>query len=753
MTPPSRWKRWIGRFSVVILFVIAAALGTAGGVLFAFADDLPAISALDDYSPGTTTRVLGRDGSVVGEFATERRQLVAYEDIPAVLRNAIISAEDDEFMTHGGIHPLLMGWAAVNDVLSRRRTPGRSTITQQLARQLFPEAVGFERVGTAGRIRKIKEALVALQIEKRYSKQEILTMYCNKVAWGNRAFGVEAASGLYFGKPAKELTLGEAATIAGMLPAPQRFNPYASMEAATRRRNYTLDRMAEEGYVTREEVVAEKAKPIVTRGQPSAPQSIAPYLLESLRVQLEERYGAKTLYEGGLVIKTGLDPALQRAAHQALDEGLRRLDKARGFRKPARNVIAEKRTLESFRHPRWAREIATGDIVPALVTDVEGGVIRVRAGRLTGSIARPGYVWTRRRAEELVTAGDLIEVKVGKAKTDGVFDGELEQAPLLEGAVVAIDNRTGAILAMEGGASFERSQFNRSVQAKRQVGSLFKPFVYMAALDKGYTAMSQLEDVPVSFNVGPNQPPYEPKNYDHEYKGPITLRRALELSRNVPAVSLMQTLGPAQVIEYPRKLGITTPIPEFLSVAIGAAEGTLLEMTSAYSALPNQGVRLTPLLLSEVTDREGNILERHRPQPHESIRADTAYLVTELLHGVIEHGTGANASTAALKWPLGGKTGTTDDYTDAWFIGFDPEITIGVWLGYDQKKPIGNNATGTTAALPIWTSIMKSWVDRRRQELPAPPVFQRPGNVIVVNTAAGPEFFISGTEPIIKRPN
>jgi penicillin-binding protein 1A len=441
---------------------------------------------------------------------------------------------------------------------------------------------------------------------------------------------------------------------------------------------------------------------------------------------------------------------LQRAAHQALDEGLRRLDKLRGFRKPARNVINEKRTIDSFRHPRWNREIAAGDIVPAIVTGLENGVIRVRAGRLNGTIARQGYAWTKRRAEDLVSEGDLIEVKVGKAKADGVFEGELEQAPLLEGAVVAIENRTGAILAMEGGSSFERSQFNRAVQAKRQVGSLFKPFVYMAALDKGYTAMSQLDDVPMSFDAGAGQPRYEPKNYDHEYRGPLSLRRALELSRNVPAVALMQTLGPAQVIDYPRKLGITTPIPQFLSVAIGAAEGTLLEMTSAYSALPNQGVRLTPLMLTEVTDREGNILERHRPEPHESIRADTAYLVTELLHGVIQHGTGANANTAALKWPVGGKTGTTDDYTDAWFIGFDPEITIGVWLGYDQKKPIGGNATGTTAALPIWTSIMKSWVDRRRQELPAPPEFQRPGNVIVVNTAAGPEFFISGTEPIIK---
>lgn len=731
----------------------AAALGTAGGVLFAFSDDLPAISALDDYSPGVITRVLGRDGSVIGEFATERRQIVSFEEIPPVLRHAIMAAEDGEFMRHGGIHPMLMAWAAVNDVLSSKRTPGRSTITQQLARQLFPEAVGFERVGNAGRIRKIKEALVALQIEKRYSKNEILTMYCNKVAWGNRAYGVEAASNLYFGKSAKDLTLDEAATLAGMLPAPQRYNPYESVKLATIRRNYVLDRMVEDEYITREEGDAAKARPIVTRGQPSAPPSIAPYVLDGLKTELEARYGAKALYEGGLTIKTGIDPALQRAAVRALDQGLRRLDKPHGYRKPTRNVLTEKTvTLESYRHPRWPRELAAGDIVTALVMGTEGGVIRIRVGRFTGTIGKAGYAWTRKAVGDVARPGDLIEARISKTRPDDTFDADLEQAPALEGAVIAIDNHTGQVLAMVGGANFDRSQFNRAVQAKRQVGSLFKPFVYMAAIDGGYTAATMLQDVPTSFDAGAGQPPYEPRNYDLEYKGPLTLRRALELSRNVPAVALMQALGPAQVIKYPRRLGITTPIPEFLSVSIGAAEGTLLEMTSAYSALPNQGVRMTPLFYSEVVDREGNILEQHRPEPNEAIRADTAYIITELLHGVMQHGTGANADTAALKWSVGGKTGTTDDYTDAWFIGFDPDITIGVWLGFDVKKTIGRTATGTTAALPVWTSIMKTWVDRRRAEVKDPPEFTRPDNVIVVNTAAGPEYFIAGTEPVIRKP-
>jgi penicillin-binding protein 1A len=725
------------------LFLGAALSGTAGGVLFAYVGDLPQISALDDYTPGTITRVIGRDGSVVGEFATERRQIVAYEDIPEVLRQAIVSAEDGDFWTHGGLKVDRMLLAYVQDKLTRRRTPGRSTITQQLARQLFPETVGFDRTPE----RKIKEALVAMQIEKRYRKEEILTMYCNKVAWGNGTYGVEAASQLYFGKPAKALTLNEAATIAGILPAPQRYNPYTNLKAATTRRNYTLDRMVDRGYITREAAAAARAEPIVTSGQPAHPRSIAPYFRETIRIELEDRYGAQALYEHGLTVRTGLDPDLQRAANQALDLGLRKIDKARvQFRKPARNLIAEKRSIETYRHPRWTSDPVAGEILPAVVMAVEGTDIVVRLDDWTGTIPRAGYGWTRRRAADLVQRGDIIEVLVKDlSSSERTFMADLDQLPELEGAVVALDNRTGQILAMVGGASFERSQFNRATQAMRQVGSLFKPFVYTAAIDRGYTADSVLDDSPVSFNPGPNQPPYEPQNYDREFLGPVTLRDALADSRNVPTIRLMDALGPRAVINYARQLGISSPLPEVLSVAIGSAEATLLEITSSYSAFPNQGVRMTPLYTLQVTDREGTTLEQHRSQPLEAIRADTAYIVTHLLEGVVRHGTAASARE--LDWPLAGKTGTTDDYTDAWFVGFDPDITVGVWVGFDQKRPIGANQTGTEAALPIWKEIMRTWIARRRLELPEPPEFVRPGNVVIAETSVGPEAFIVGTEP------
>lgn len=738
--------RLLRGFGIVMLFLTTAVAGTAGGVLFAFAGDLPEIEALDDYTPGVITRVVGRDGSIVGEFASERRQIIGYDDIPLVLRQAIMAAEDQDFETHGGIHPLLMAWAAVNDVVSTRRTPGRSTITQQLARQLFPESLGFERAW----IRKIREALVAIQIEKRYTKEEIFTMYCNKVAWGYRTYGVEAASQLYFGKSARDLTLEEAATLAGMLPAPQRLNPYSNMEAALRRRAYTLDRMAEEGYITREEAEAAKARPIVTRGEPTPPPSLSRYFLDGIRTHLEQRYGAQAVDEGGLTVRTGLDPLLQTAANEALDAGLRRLDKLRGFRRPDRNLLDEELDPETWRHPRWPRELSTGVILPAVVLGVEQGDISIRIGAATGTIGTAGYRWTRRRAADLVRRGDIIEARILEIDEEtGRFTAELEQPPEIQGAVVALENRTGQILAMVGGSDFSRSQFNRAVQAQRQVGSLFKPFVYAAAIDRGYTAESIIDDSPASFFAGPNQPPYQPRNYDHEYRGPITLRQALAQSRNVPAVRLMEALGPSQVIGYARRMGIQSPLPEYLSVAIGAAEANLLEITSAYSAFPNQGVRMEPLWLLEVLDRDGTVLEQHRPQAHVALRADTAYIMTSMLQSVVQNGTAVSA--ASLRWPLGGKTGTTDDYTDAWFIGFDPEITVGVWVGYDQKRTIGQGQTGTTAALPIWREIVAKWIEARRERGDVPE-FERPGNVVTVETASGAEVFIAGTEPTADDP-
>jgi penicillin-binding protein 1A len=745
--------RLVRGVGLVALFVAAALLGIASGVVLAFAGDLPQITALDQYAPSTITRVLGRDGTSVGEFSIERREIITTAQIPSFLREAIMAVEDADFEDHVGVQPTRMAWAAITDLTSGGRSPGRSTITQQLSRNLFQDTVGFRRdpnawVDVSGWERKIKEALVALQIERRYTKDEIFTMYCNQIYWGHGAYGAQAASRLYFDKSVSDLTLDEAALLAGIIQTPERQSPYVNMEAATRQRNRALARMAVNDFISEADAAEVAARPIVTAGAPTS-VALAPYFVETIRQQLQERYGAKAIYESGLTVRTGLDPLLQRTANIVLDRELRRLDRLGGFRRPARNLVAEKVDVDTFKVPRWSRSPVVGDIVPAIVLGIEGTAIQVRAGTWQGTIAAAGYAWTRRRANTLVRRGDLIEARIQtRDDAERSFTGSLEQTPQIEGAVVAIENRTGQILAMVGGHSFGRSEFNRATQAMRQVGSTFKPFVYTAAIDRGYTATSLLLDEPVSFPAGPGQPLWQPMNYDREFRGDITLRDALAGSRNVPTIRLMDALGPAQVISYARRMGITSPIPEYLPVAIGAAEATLLEMTSAYTVFANQGVRVTPIPILQVTDRDGNVLEEHRPEPHEALRADTAYVIAHLLQNAVQSGTAAKAK--ALNWPVGGKTGTTDDYTDAWFIGFDPEITLGVWVGRDLKKPIGPGQSGTEAALPMWVDIMKPWVERRRTQLDEPPSFERPGNVIMVMTDKGLEAFIAGTEPGIR---
>ena len=568
---------------------------------------------------------------------------------------------------------------------------------------------------------------------------------------------MESAARLYFGKSAKDVSIEEAALIAGILQGNVRQSPYVNMEAALRRRNYALGRMAEVGFITAAEFENAKKRPIVVRGDsPQQSSSLAPYFLEEVRRELEVRYGAKQLYENGLSIQTALDLRLQEAANRALDEGLRRIDRRRGFRKPRRNIVSEGHKIESFRQSRWERPVVVGQIVPAVVTDVDASAIRLRAGAMQITVDRKGFAWTGKSApEQLVSRGDLVETRIASVADGGkTATGTLEQPPEVEGSILAIDNRTGQVLAMVGGFSFERSKFNRATQAYRQVGSAFKPFVYTAAIDSGYTPATQLMDTPVSFPGGAGQPAYAPLNYDRNFEGPVTLRRALEQSRNVPAVRVMDQLGPAQVIAYARRLGLESPLPPYLAVALGAAEATLVEMTSAYSVYPNQGVRMRPYSVLKVSDREGNVLEENRPEPKDAIRADTAFVMTSLLRGVVQRGTGAKA--ASLNWPIGGKTGTTDDYTDAWFIGFDPDITIGVWTGYDQKRTMGPAGTGSDSAVPIWMEVMKAWIATRSE----PPQFEPPGNIVFVTVDRGSgnpalegtpgaitESFIAGTQP------
>jgi penicillin-binding protein 1A len=540
--------------------------------------------------------------------------------------------------------------------------------------------------------------------------------------------------------------------------------------------------MAEERYVSKAEADAAMQRPVEVRGQPAPEESIAPFFVEEVRKYLERKYGAKQLYESGLAVHTSLDPDLQEAANRALDRGLRRLDKRRGFRKPLRNVLAEGRTLARFRDERWDRPVAVDRVVAGLVIaanpsrkpvsaaqldgltaerrPVAPGVARVRVGRYLADLGRDAVAWTRRpSAAELLRPGDLVDLRVTKIdEATATLTTTLEQQPLVDGAVLAIDNRTGQVLAMVGGLSFSRSKFNRATQAYRQMGSGFKPIVYTTAIDRGLTPTTIVLDTPVTYAAGPGQPPYSPHDYDNKFEGAITLRRAVEQSRNVPAVRTMDQIGPKNVVDYARRFGFTQPMQPYLSLALGAGDASLLEVVSAYSVFPNQGVQMRPYQVLRIVDREGNLLEENRPRARDVIRADTAYVMTSLLRGVVQRGTAAAA--ASLDWPLAGKTGTTNDYTDAWFTGFDPNITCGVWIGHDDKKPLGPSETGAVAALPVWIDFMRTYIEKRGDRA-NPPAFDAPGNIVFVTVdratgqplpgdagAAGiTEAFIAGTQP------
>ena len=748
---------------IAALFIAAAMLGILSGVIFAYAGDLPQVSALDDYTPSTITRIYAANGPVLGEFATQRRVMVAYDAINPLLRQGIIATEDADFDRHFGINIFRIFSALATDIIKWRREQGASTLTQQVARNLDSFGLTKEKLLD----RKIRELILAIQIEKRYTKKEIFTIYCNQMYLGHGAYGIEAASKLYFNKSNRDLTLEEAALIAGIFQTPERQSPFVNPRRATQRRNVVLQRMADERYITQAQADEAKQKTIVTRGQPTQPPGIAPFFVEEVRKHLEREYGAKVLYENGLSVHTTLDSRLQAFANGAVERGLRRIDKRHGYRKPKRNVIDEGSTLEAFTDGRWAKPIAAGDVVPALVlTAPKTGPARVRVGRFEPELTKDSYAVfqdarTRRgSAAELFKVGDLIDVAVGTIdETSGAMTVTLEQTPVIESALVAIDNHTGEIKAMVGGWSFGRSKFNRAMQAFRQLGSTFKPIVYTTAIDRGFTPSSIIVDEPATFATPGTEQPYTPQNYDHLFEGPITLRRALEDSRNIPAVRIMQELGPANVASMAKRFGFGQDFPPYLAIALGAGDGTLLEVTSAYTVFPNKGVRMKPFLIDRVQDREGNLLEEGRAEPVDTIRADTAYVMTSLLEGVILRGTAAAAARMARDWPLAGKTGTVDENTDAWFIGFDPDITVGVWVGMDEKKSIGSQEQGALAALPIWMDFMSNYIDARPDK-DDPPAFEAPGNIVFLTvdehtgnpispdeTRGITEAFISGTQP------
>ncbi len=691
-------KKLVGRFVFGLLVLLSALAGALGGLLLVYSTDLPQVEQLETYRPISTTELYDVQGRTIGTFALQRRVVASYQDFPSVLRDALISIEDKDFYRHWGVNVWRIVGAAYRDIESGGRVQGASTLTMQLARNLFlsPDR-SFHR--------KIQEALLAIQIERRFTKDQIFTLYGNQIYLGHGVYGFEAASEYYFSKPAKLLTLGEAALIAGLPKSPAYYSPINHPEHALHRRNLVINAMLEDGKITASQA-ADARNANLGLNVARDPNSLAPYFVEEVRRYLENKYGTDQVHEGGLRVYTTLDMDLQGAANQAVLEGVAAYERRHRWKGHLENVLLEGQTLASYRHPDWDVESNTGSYAHALVTAASPSSVTVKLGAYTAALSQPDVAWTQQKIAKILTVGDVIYVRVLGFDSGGKTRVSLEQDSGAQGALLAIDNASGDVRAMVGGRDFNLSKFNRATQALRQVGSSFKPYVYTTAIDQGARPDDAIVDAPVIFQTASG--PYFPHNFDEKYEGTITLRRALAQSRNIPALKLADKLGIRTVEDYARKFGITSPLPPYLPVALGAAEVTLFEQTSAYSVFPDDGVRLVPRLVSKVTDYDGRVLEEDYPEVKDVITSRTARLMTSMLEGVVQHGTAVAATR--LKIPLAGKTGTTNDFTDAWFIGFSPSLTAGVWVGYDEKRSLGAKETGARAALPIWMDFMSTAV-------------------------------------------
>ena len=694
VSPPARQKM-VRRFVFGLLVLLSALVGALTGLLLVYSTDLPQVEELENYRPISTTELYDIRGRTIGSFALQRRVVASYADFPKVLRDALISTEDKDFYRHLGVNVWRIVGAAYHDIESGGRVQGASTLTMQLARNLFlsPDR-SFHR--------KIQEALLAIQIERRFTKEQIFTLYANQIYLGHGVYGFEAASEFYFSKPARQLTLEQAALIAGLPKSPVSYSPVAHPERALRRRNLVINAMLEDGKITASQAAEARNAPLGLNLAHDL-NSLAPYFVEEVRRYLESKYGTDQVHEGGLRIHTTLDMDWQRAANQAVLDGLAVYERRHGWQGRLENILLEGETMASYRHLDWDAQLDPGDYAHALVTAVSpSGMATLKVGQYAATLAQADVAWTQQKITKLLTPGNVVYVKLLALGADGKAKASLEQDSGAQGALLAIDNASGDVRAMVGGRDFILSKFNRATQALRQVGSSFKPYVYTAAIDQGARPDDSILDAPVTFQTASG--PYSPHNYDEKYEGTITLRRALAQSRNIPALKLADKIGIRTVEDYARKFGITSPLPPYLPVALGAAEVTLFEQTSAFSVFPNDGVRLVPRLITKVVDYDGRVLEEDYPDVKDVISTRTARLMTSMLEGVVQHGTAIAATK--LKLPLAGKTGTTNDFTDAWFVGFSPSVTAGVWVGYDEKKSLGAKETGARGALPIWMEFM-----------------------------------------------
>lgn len=721
--------RFFGFLFSIGAFAFLAAAVVVGYGYWKFSQDLPDHAQLAKYEPPVMTRVHASDGSLLAEYARERRLYLPIQAVPKQVIAAFLSAEDKNFYKHNGVDPEGLVRAVVSNFKGGgKRQQGASTITQQVAKNFL---VGSEKSYE----RKIREALIALRIESAYSKDRILELYLNEIYLGLGNYGIAASALNYFGKSVHELTLAESAYMAALPKAPNNYHPFRQRQAATERRNWVIERMVDNGYIKREEAEKAKQEPLNVSPRVVSPNTVASgYFAEEVRREIADRYGEKKLYEGGLSVRVTLDPKMQAMARKALVDGLVRFDETRGWRGAQQKLDLTGR--------EWGLALAElpslGDIQPwrlAVVLEVTAGQARVGlqpARESSGQIARErelglvgadGVRWTRRNVAQVLSAGDVVYVEPLADKA-GQF--RLRQIPEISGAMVVMDPHTGRVHAMVGGFSFDQSEFNRATQAIRQPGSSFKPFVYATAIDNGYTPSSIVLDAPITIEMGPGQESWTPSNYDGKPTGPHTLRYGIEQSKNLMTVRLAKDVGMPLVSEYARRFGIYDDMLPVLSMSLGAGETTVMRMVTAYSMLANGGKRIKPTLIDRIQDRSGQTIYRHDDRQCIGCAAEkwngqdepklidkreqvldplTAYQMVSILEGAVQRGTGTALKEVGK--PIAGKTGTTNDAKDVWFVGFSPDLAAGVYLGYDKPQTLGEKATGGGFSAPIVRDFMK----------------------------------------------
>jgi penicillin-binding protein 1A len=745
------------RIKLIIIFVtVAIVLGVSAGGYLATSMGLPSIQEIKQYKPSAGTKIYSDDDVLIGELKADKGIFVPLNAIPHNMINAVIAVEDSRFWKHKGIDYVAIARAIFKDLIHAGLREGGSTITQQLTKVMFltPEKTLQ---------RKIREAALAIKIEKNLDKREILELYLNKVYFGHGAYGVEMASRTYFGKSVRDITLSESALIAGLIRAPSVYSPFNDLTRAKERQQVVLDRMVEEGFIKESEKEKALRQSLYLSSMRKGMEANN-YFIEYVRKYLEDKYGVETVYKSNLRVYTTLDRKAQMLAARAVQEGLRDLDKRRGWRGPLdhRKDIDIDKEMKS-KELKTPVVINPGEISSGLVLKVSPREAFIKARGVVGRLSIEDARWASKVIDskkgtvrflknftlpQILTPGDIVKVSIKNIRGSAVRLS-LEQEPNLEGALVSLEQDTGFIRALIGGYDFVKSDFNRALYARRQPGSAFKPIIYAAALDHGFTPSSIIMDEAVTYPGG-DRGNWKPENYDHKFYGPTTLIEALTYSRNVVTVKLVDAIGINNLLDFARNVGIQGDMPRDLTIALGSVSVSPIELASCYSVFANNGMKVTPIAIKYITDSKGRILESNEPESEEVISPQTAFLITSMMEDVVKYGTGWKAKE--LGRPVAGKTGTTNEYRDAWFVGYTPELVTAVWVGFDDMRSLGPQETGARAASPIWTLFMKNYLTGDPEDFPVPdgvvPEVIDPATGLLSRDGSGiTEYFRAGTEP------